>query len=314
MDKIKILRRYLFLAFPLVFAIAALGQEKPWYPSEWGAQDQRGAAHRMTPEKVLEAIQLIKQGKIYQLGRVYEEGMPTGRSRSYRLHIPVPLGPAGKTDTIAFTEYVCADIGQVGTQLDGLGHVGIGNLFYNGFDQREFAKPSGLEKLGIEQVGVFFARGVLIDVAGYKGVERLDKAYEITTEDLKGALQQERVSIHTGDVVLLYTGWGNLWMKDNMLFLSGEPGIGLAAAQFLVDQKITMVGGDTWATERWPLEEKDVWFPVHQLLLPKNGIYNLEDLDTSELARDKVYEFAFIFAPLKLKGATGSPGNPIAVR
>jgi kynurenine formamidase len=303
----------LALAMTIVLA-TAIAQEKPWFPSRWGPGDQRGAANRMTPEKLLEAIHLIREGKVYQLGRAYEKGMPTG-SRTYDIRIPVPLGPAGKNKAFAYSEYVCADLGQVGTQLDGLGHFGSDPYFYNGFDRHEIAKPLGLEKLGIENVGVFFARGILIDVAGYKGLTRLDKGYEITTEDLKEALQREgNIRIHPGDVVLLHTGWGDLWMKDNTLFLSGEPGIGAVAAQFLVDQEITLVGSDTWATERFPLADPEISFPVHQILLTKNGIYNLENLDTTELARDRVYEFAFIFAPLKLKGATGSPGNPIAIR
>ena len=120
--------------------------------------------------------------------------------------------------------------------------------------------------------------------------------------------------LHEGDVVLIRTGHGQLWMKDNAAFNSGEPGIGMAAGQWLCDQKITLVGGDSWATEVVPSENKERPFEVHQLLLVRNGIYNLENLDLEELARDKVYEFAFIFAPLRLKGATGSPGNPIAVK
>jgi kynurenine formamidase len=302
------------LGFLFLTVVPLRGQEKAWFPSEWGPLDQRGAANRLGPQKVLEANILIQQGKVYQLGKLYEEGMPTGRFRSYKLHIPVPLGPAGKNSNIAYTEYVCADIGQVGTQLDGLGHGGIGDLFYNGFNRRDFAKPWGLEKLGVENVGVFYTRGVLLDIAAYKGVDKLEKGYEITVADLKGALRMEGIAIHPGDVVLLHTGWGNLWMKDNELFQSGEPGIGLPAAQYLVDQRIVLVGADNWGIERWPIEEPDVWFPVHQLLLAKSGVYNLENLDTSELARDRVYKFAFIFAPLRLKGATGSPGNPIAVR
>ena len=288
--------------------------EKSWYPSEWGPDDQRGAANRLTPQKTLEATQLIKRGQIYQLGHMYEDNMPLPPFRSYKLHIPIPWGPAGKNETMVFTEYICADLGQVGTQLDALGHQGIGNLFYNGNDRRQFAQWTGLEKLGVEHIGVFFTRGVLIDVAAYKKVEQLDKGYEITVEDIKGALQSEGVAIHEGDIVLLNTGWGTLWNKDNTLFLSGEPGLGLPAARYLVAQKVVLVGADDWAVEQWPIKEPDVWFPVHQFLLPKSGVYILENLDTSELARDKVYEFAFIFAPLKLKGATGSPGDPIAVR
>ena len=136
----------------------------------------------------------------------------------------------------------------------------------------------------------------------------------VTAEDLQGALKKEGVTVGEGDVVLVRTGHGQLWMKDNAAFNSGEPGIGMGAGQWLCDRKITLVGGDSWATEVVPSENKERPFEVHQLLLVRNGIYNLENLDLEELARDKVYEFAFVFAPLRLKGATGSPGNPIAVK
>lgn len=302
------------VGFLLGLSGSAQGQDKSQILSEWGAADQRGAANRLTPAKVLEANRLIEKGKVYQLGRVYEEGMPTGHFRSYKLHIPLPLGPAGKNSNVAYTEYVCADIGQVGTQLDGLGHAGVGNTLYNGFDRLEIAKPWGLEKLGIENIGVVFTRGVLVDVAAYKEVGKLERGYEITRSDIEGALRREAMKIQPGDIVLLHTGWGSLWKVDNELFLSGEPGIGLDAAEYLAEKKVVLVGSDGWGLEQWPIEEADVWFPVHQLLLARNGIYILENLDTAALARDNVYEFAFIFAPLKLKGATGSPGNPIAVQ
>ena len=137
----------------------------------------------------------------------------------------------------------------------------------------------------------------------------------VTSRDLEQALNRQGVAaIGAGDVVFIRTGHGRLWMKDNAAFAAGEPGIGMDAGQWLCDHKITLVGTDTWATEVVPPQDPDRPFPVHQLLLVRNGIYNLENLDLEELAREKVYEFAFIFAPLRLKGATGSPGNPIAVR
>ena len=114
--------------------------------------------------------------------------------------------------------------------------------------------------------------------------------------------------------MLVHTGWGSLWMKDNAKFGRTRPGIGVAAAQFLVDEEVVLVGSDTWAIEVVPNPDASLAFPVHQLLLPRNGIYIFENLATEELARDSVYEFAFFFAPLRLKGATGSPGNPIAIR
>jgi kynurenine formamidase len=289
-------------------------QESKWYPSKWGADDQRGAANRLTPAKVLEAVSLIKEGKIYQLGRVYETGIPLFGTRHYSLIIPHTQGPLGENQITWHDEIFSGEIGQIGTQFDGLGHVGIGDLYYNGFNRHEFAKAGGLEKLGVENAGAFFSRGVLIDVAGYKGVEHLEGGYEITAADLKGALEKQGTKITPGDVVVIHTGWGKFWMTDNDRYNANEPGIGLEAGQYLADQQIVMTCADTWGIEVVPNPDKSQAFPVHQLLIPKNGMYNLENVVTEELARDKVYEFAFVFAPLRLKGATGSPGNPIAIR
>jgi kynurenine formamidase len=300
------------------------GPETPigakWWPSEWGADDQRGAANRLTPAKVLEATRLIRTGKIYSLGRLYEHGMPVFGKRHFSLTIPgrPTGGPEGQNRLVYNDELVSGEIGQVGTQLDGLGHVGVrmrgDDYFYNGFRLSEFGTSYGLEKLGIEKVGVFFTRGVLVDVARFRGVPRMLAGQAITVKDLEGALAAQKVTIGAGDVVLLRTGHGRLWMKDNEAYSKGEPGLGMAAARWLCERKIALVGSDTWATEVVPGENKGRAFEVHQLLLVRNGIYNLENLDLEELAREKVYEHAFIFAPLRLKGATGSPGNPIAVR
>ena len=130
----------------------------------------------------------------------------------------------------------------------------------------------------------------------------------------RGALERQRTEIRAGDVVLVHTGWGSLWLTDNAAFGATAPGVGLEAAQYLVDREVVLVGSDTWATEVVPNPNPELAFPVHQLLIPRNGIYIFENLLTEELARDRVYEFAFFFAPLKIKGATGSPANPLAIR
>jgi kynurenine formamidase len=164
-----------------------------------------------------------------------------------------------------------------------LGHVGIGETFYNGNTRADFSRAEGLQKLGIENVGAIVTRGVLIDVAASKGVARLDGGYEITR-------------------------------ADNATFNSTAPGVGLDAAQGLVDREVVIVGSDNWSTEVVPNPNAELQFPVHQLLVARNGVYIFENLLTEELARDRVYEFAFFFAPLRLKGASGSPGNPLAIR
>ena len=308
--------RHIILALLLIAGGTTLivGQSANWYPSRWGAADQRGAANRITPAKVLEAKNLISKGTIYQLGHVYETGMPMFGTRHFSLRIPQAFGPQGTNKTIYHDELVSAEIGQVGTQFDGLGHIGVDDTFYNGHKRQEFARAEGLTKLGIENVGAIVTRGVLIDVAAYKNVPRLQGGYEISAADLQGALKRQGLDLRPGDVALVNTGWGSLWIKDNAAFTRNAPGIGLGAGQYLVDRQVTMVGADTWSVEVVPNPDAKLAFPVHQLLIPKNGIYIFENLVTEELARDRAYEFAFMFAPLRLKGATGSPGNPLAIR
>ena len=306
-------RTVLLLLIGMLIACASVAQNN-WYPSRWGADDQRGAANRITAAKVLEAKHLITRGQTYQLGRLYEAGMPGFGTRHFSLRIPKMFGPNGTNDMYFHDEIVSAEIGQVGTQFDGLGHISVGDLFYNGNRERDFAKAEGLTKLGVENVGAIVTRGVLVDIAAYKGRPMLDGGYEITRADLEGALKRQNVAIGSGDIVLLHTGWGSLWMKENARFIQNAPGIGLDAAQYLVEREIVMAGSDTWAVEVVPNPDASLAFPVHQLFIPRNGIYIFENLATEELARDSAYEFAFMFAPLRLKGASGSPGNPLAIR
>jgi kynurenine formamidase len=321
-------RRLLGLGLLAMFTTLAsggpAGDETPigpkWWPSEWGADDQRGAANRITPETVLRANKLVTKGEIYQLGHLYENGMPMVGKRHFSLTIPgSPTYPSGgKNGLVAFDEMVSGELGQVGTQLDGLGHIGVhmkgDDYFYNGFKRSEFADAYGHKKLGIHNVGVFYTRGILLDVARQRKTERLPVGYVVTPDDLQGCLDAAKLKIEPGDVVLIRTGHGVLWMKDNKTFAEGEPGVGMAAAKWLSEKKIVLLGSDNWAIEVVPGEDKAVSNPVHQWNLVRHGIYHLENLDLEQLAADKVYEFAFIFAPLRLKGATGSPGNPIAVR
>jgi kynurenine formamidase len=317
-----LVRLLLAAAFLVTFAQAANAQSSAGplgTTSEWGPDDERGAANRITPQKVLEATQLIEEGRIYELGRVYESGMPLFPGRHYSLTIPgSPTGgPIGRNSLVYHDEMVSGQIGQVGTQFDGLGHVGVRvdgkDIFYNGFERSEFGFSTGLTRLGVEKVGAFVTRGVLIDVAGYKKVERLPVGTVITATDLQGALAKQSVEISVGDVVFIHTGHGNLWMVDNEEYNRGAPGIGIEAALWLAEQKIVMTGADTWSVEVIPSEDPELAFPVHEELIARRGIYNIENLNLSELAANQVYEFAFMFAPVKFKGATGSPGNPIAV-
>jgi kynurenine formamidase len=177
------------------------------------------------------------------------------------------------------------------------------------------AGPYGLADLGMEQVKPFFTPGVLIDVKELKG-GMLDGGTEIAVQDLEDALARQNMSaddIAPGDAVLIRTGWGDLWMEDNARFNSGEPGIGVEAAEWLAEKDVALVGADTWGIEVVPNPDENLAFPAHQILLTKHGIFLHENLSLDGLANGQVYRFAYVFAPLPIKGATGSPGAPIAV-
>ena len=134
--------------------------------------------------------------------------------------------------------------------------------------------------------------------------------------DIRNALQRQNMQegdIREGDAIFFNTGWGSLWMKDNDRFNSGKPGIGLEVARWVVEKQAALVGADTWATEVVPNPDPNVAFVVHQELITKHGIFNHENLDFTELLAAGVYEFVYSFAPLRIKGATGSAGRPIAL-
>lgn len=315
----KFLVGLLTLGFTLApCSLAASGEMPP--PSKWGPEDERGAANRITPDKVLTSMKLVREGRVYELGRDYEAGMPLFPGRHYSLTIPGSPsgGPFGKNNIVYHEEMVSGQIGQVGTQFDGFGHIGVRvggeDVFFNGFKLKDFGSGGGLQRLGVEKTGPFVTRGVLIDIAGFKGVDRLPVGTVITPGDLQSALEKQSTTLSAGDVVLINTGHGALWMVDNEEYNRGAPGIGMEAARWLADQEIVMTGADTSSVEVVPFEDPEMAYPVHEEMLVRQGIYNIENLDLSELAEDGVYEFLFMFAPVKFKGATGSPGNPIAIR
>jgi kynurenine formamidase len=299
--------------------------DKPWWPHpKWGKDDQAGASNWITPAKVLETIKVIKDGKIYRVGRVYEAAMPKFGQRTFNVRTTPVDGVYGTNRLVGHEEFLAAEVAQTGTQFDGLGHIGIqmgrpGDLtetrFYNGFTELDIINSYGLKKLGIENCKPIFTRGHLFDVEAVKGAP-MDAGQEITVADLRAAMQKQNMKeddIKEGDALFFNTGWGKLWMKNNDKYNSGEPGIGLEVAKWVVDKGACMTGGDTWAVEVVPNPNKDLAFPVHSELITKHGIYNHENLDFTGLIADGKYQFAYIFSPAPIKGATGSNGGPIAV-
>lgn len=302
-----------------------------WWPNKlWGAKDEAGSTNWFTrPEVVQRALAEAKTGKTYKLGRPYTSTMPTFGERKFVLRIPgSPTGgPFGANGVIYHDDFLATEIGQIGTQFDGLGHIGVAvngagdkaqMRYYNGVTQLEIEGASGLKKLGVEKLHPIAARGILVDVAGAKGVAFLEAGYEITMADVRDALAKQGLGdfkFLPGDGVFFRTGWGVHWIKDNAKFNAGEPGIGMEVALWLSDTvQAGVVGSDTWATEVVPNKEAACAFCVHTHLLTRHGIVNQENMDLDALAADKAWRFLYLYSPVPIVGATGSIGAPVAVR
>lgn len=285
-----------------------------WTKSKYGPDDQAGASNLMTPAKAMEAAALMKTGTILSIGRTYESSMPLFGARVFGLRGTGGLagGPLGANEVIWMDDFLATEIGQVGTQFDGLAHIGIGGQFYNGATIPEVAGSYGVKKLGIEHVKPIFTRGIVLDIAAVRGGP-MNAGEEISVADLKAAMDRQGVGEpNEGDVVLIHTGWGRHWIVDNATYNAGCPGIGLEAAAYLVERGVAVVGSDTWPVEVIPNPDPNLAFPVHQEFIAKNGIFIHENVATERLIEAGVSEFAYIFSPMPIKGATGSAGAPLA--
>jgi kynurenine formamidase len=283
-------------------------------PSKWGAGDTRGSANHMKPESVLKAVRLIKTGEVIEIGQVLNAAMPFFGTRRFDVTTKRTLMNDGSNHRGSNEELVVGEMGQVGTQLDGFAHQTHEDSLYNCLKLDDIATRSGFTRLGIEKVGSLITRGILIDVAAFKGVEMLPDTYEITPADLQQALERQKLTLQPGDAVLIHTGWSRLWGKDNPRYVKTCPGIGLAAAAWLAKQDPMLVGADNWPVEVGPNPDSQLSLPVHQFMLVVSGIHLLENLKLDELAAKRVHEFAFVVQPLKMQGFTGSTVAPIAIR
>lgn len=307
-----------------------------WWPHPiWGASDQAGSTNWYTkPEVVMRALSVVKQGKAMKIGQDYEAGMPLFGQRGFSLRIPgaPTAGPFGAARGVYNDEFLSTEIGQVGTQLDGLGHVGVAigdpqdknsMRWYNGITAAEMMSPYGLEKLGTEKLHPIIARGVLLDIAAARGVVSMRAGDVITMADVKTALKKQGMNdfvFKEGDAVTFRTGWDKNWVKDNDTYNNGAPGIGMEVARWIAeDVKAGVTGADTWPVEAvcgegTPCEVPEgCVFCVHTYLQTRHGIVNQENLKLSGLAQDRVYVFLYVYTPVPIEGATGSIGSPVAI-
>jgi kynurenine formamidase len=306
------------ISLMLLGAPAAGAQTRPeWCKSKWGEADERGAANLITPESVVAAAKLVKTGKTYALGIETNAKTPAFAPRSWATVVlqPGQAGGIGLGDTkTTYNDDVYMGWVGTGSQLDGLGHLGIDNLFYNCNRNSDFVKGNGLTKLGIEKIPPLVARGVVLDMTAVAGESPVKEGTAFNRREIDAALQRQSLEIRKGDVVLLHTGWVGLIGKDDARYVAAEPGLGKEGAEYLASKEVMAVGADSWGVEAVPFEKGVGVFEIHQILLAKNGIYILENMNTGPLVADQAFEFMFVESHGRITGGVQAIINPVAIR
>jgi kynurenine formamidase len=271
---------------------------------------------------VLAALKIVRAGTIVPLGFPYVSGMPLSPGRSFALRMPggPTGGPIGEISrTVWNDDFLATEIGQIGTHMDALGHAGCAcgrsALFYNGKSIEEIWSPYGLKQLGIENAPIFFVRGILLDVQKLAG-QPLSPGEAIDAGMLRACIAAQKISepiIAPGEVVLIRTGHGSRFFSDADHWYDGAPGLDLSAAELLSALQPSVVGADNFAIDVVPGVDPAVALPCHQHLIMRHGIHLHEGMNLDGLAALGRFEFVYVFSPLPIVGATGSPGMPFAL-
>lgn len=301
---------------PSPAALAAAADDPRWVvdpatlSSPFGADDQRGNTNLLTPAVVSRAVGLVRSGEVIHLALPLSRDTPAYGWRRFEVLVAQNEGTGHSNNE----DFISSPI-NTGTQIDGLAHMGVDGVFFNGHRGEDIQAVGGLKKLGIENAPPIVTRGVLLDIAALKGVDRLPVGTVITPADIEAAMHRQHIaSIDAGDVVLFHTGHHRLIGVDRAQLLSGQPGPGIGAARWLAARRVVAVGADSGSMEAMPFERPGVLFPVHQILLAEHGIHILENIATQRLADAGWSEFLFIATPLPMVGASSSWITPIAIR
>lgn len=316
--------RYLRHSLTALAAAGLLGAGGAWAqdctPSRWGADDELGAANYVTPDQVIGALSLVTLGNVHPLGIVIDPDMPAFAPRRMTLQVVQPgqhLGRSLDGDygwPISYNDDLSQLWWGMGPQIDGLGHLGEQEMFYNCTPGREFAAITGLEKFGIHNIPPLVGRGVLIDMAEHFGVDALGAGQAFGSDEIAAAASEQGVEFRPGDVILFHTGWTDAMLEsDPETWVATEPGITNEAAEYLASLDPMAVGADTWGVEAVPAADGDRVFHGHVTFLKDNGIYILETMNTGRLADEDVDEFLFVLGQARVQGAVQMMINPVAI-
>lgn len=288
-------------------------------PSKWGADDEIGSANLVTPENTLMAAKLIKQGKSLPLGIVIDSSTPAFAPRSLNLQVVQPSQQGGqKLSQFGYPANYNDDLLQtwvgIGSQIDGLGHLGEAGFYYNCNDEKEISAITGLTKLGVHNIPPLVGRAVILDMAKHFDKPFLQAGEHFGSEDIKAAAEAQGVSIGKGDIVLFHTGWTeNMLEQDPKAWVSGEPGLNVDGSKYLASLDVMAIGADTWGVEPVPPAPGDGAFYGHVVTLKDHGIYLLETMNTGPVLRAGANEFMFVLGQARIRGTVQMIINPVAL-
>ncbi len=288
-----------------------------------------GPIGRQTPEQVVAAARLVREGRMISLAATRYPGMPLfpghppfqvlnyRTPRGIRVTGAKPWGPVNDAGLGYMAEYVMAT-SHSGAHIDALAHMTVGDdmHWYGGGAADAHLTDFGPTYLDASTLPPFFSRGVLLDAAGHRGLACLPKGSPVDAAELEAICAAEGVDVRPGDVVVIRTGYMGLWPDAEAMAAHKTPGPDVSAARWLLERGVVATGTDTETYEVQPAPDPGPGGnpqPVHTLLLIQNAIYLMESLDLETLARERVYEFLFVALPLKIRGATGSMVDPVAV-
>lgn len=287
-----------------------------WAPSPHGPDDRLGAINYITPEKTARAAKLITTGKSYALGMVIGRDTPAYGPRSYDvtvLQLSDGTGASAGSNKATFNDDIVRTWQGIGSQLDGLGHMGTEHTYYNGVKASEFVATDGLKQFSIHSLPPIATRGILLDMTKHFGATPVPDGTPFNKAEIEAAATAASVIIEPGDIVIFHTGKMAATAGDAEL-APGEPGLGVEGARYLASLGVVAVGADTWGLDVIPFENPEHVFPAHPVLLAENGVYLLENMVTDELAADNVTEFFFSLGAPRLEGTVQAMINPVAIR
>lgn len=297
-------RKVATMFFAYLFSLICLADEV--------SKDTLGAISSLGEGDVIRAMSKIIKGKTYSLAIETSSRTPAYNSRKYSIEVKKSKRPLGSNKITGLDDKVETHLG-IGSQIDGLGHVGTNFFHYNNIHLSEFYSEEGITIFGVEKLPPIVTRGILLDMAKYYDFEIVPAGTAYNETDIQGALKSQDLEIEKGDVVIFHSGWSLKNIKDGKKWITSHPGLSEKGARYLASKGVVAVGADSPAVEVLPVEIEGKVFPVHQILLVENGIYILESLNTEELSVNEVDDFMFVLGVPKLSGSVQAIINPVAI-